>query len=233
MYKNNKFVIGSGFIGSYLINKGYKEYPRFDLEHYKKQDFDEGRTYIFTAGMSKPKECKEQPEKLLDIVKGTIESIKDISKKNHVIYLSSDAVLGKETPYAMSKKIIEAQIKNIQNVHIIRLSYVFSDIKGFEDSFYKYIKSVPRAQVYTEYKRNIIHLEDVYNGINTMVLKFSNSPKLMHLSGKDCISKTELVEYCGCFWDEIIDEHFFDDKDKVIEMKPNWYAPKIQFTIDI
>jgi len=232
--KNKVRVIGNGFVGSYLFSQGMPVVKRFDLENYESMDFGQGWTYIFTAGMAKPAECLKHPKKTARVADGTIRAIQDITENNRVIFLSSDVVLGKDTPYSISKKHIEAYCETNDNVHIARLSYVFSDIEGFEDGFCKYVQSQERVDVFLDYERNIIHLEDVKDGLVQMVRRWANSPSVVNLSGHDTIGKWELVESMGKYWDSITDkeakEKFFEDKDTRIEMKPNWYNPTHRFT---
>jgi len=234
-------IIGNGAIGKYLLtDNSFEMFPRFSLENYisSKENilsYGKGNTFIFTAGMSKPQDCEENFVLLGKIVNGTIKAIKDIAIHNKVLFLSSDVVKGRSTSYSWSKKEIEKNLLEINNVKVARLSYVFSDVKGFEDPFTKYaIQEEKAIEVYADLKRNIIHIKDVKDGIIEICSNFKNAPDIISLTGKNCIDKSTLLQYIKCEYNIITDtkaiEEFFKNRDKYISVEPNFYMPKIDLT---
>ena len=232
-------IIGYGAIGRYIQSKIKPGFAvRFPLEDYKGGlQWGEGFTYLFTAGMSKPQDCEENTELLARTVDGTINAIRDIAKAgNRVIFFSSDVVLGNYSAYSLSKKSIENEIRKIPGVRIIRLSYVFSDEEFFRDPFTQYALTTDEEviEVYADLKRNIIHVKDVLDGIIYLDEHWDEAPIIVNLVGKHSIDKSALLKYINKDYSIITDKEkidkFFEHRDKVIEIKPNFYKPKIDLT---
>lgn len=223
-----KYVIGNGFIGKYLLKKGLILFPRIQIDEYDSNvDYGTKNEFIFTSGLSKPDEFNddEYTEKMIN---GTISMLKDIAENNRVIYLSSDVVLGKTTKYSLYKQTIENAVKDIDNVFIVRLSYVFSEVHGYYDNFTKEVLDIEYPEIYIEFKRNIIHINDVFDGLMYIFWNYEKAPKVINLSGEHLISKKNLLEYINKKYVIIKpNESFWDNRDKEIEMKPNFYIPKI------
>ena len=229
-------IIGRGAIGRFINSRTNIEiFNRFSLENYQNGiDFGKEYTYFFTAGMSKPNQCEQEPELLEKIVQGTIDAIKDISKENRVIFFSSDVVLGKDTAYSKSKKQIEKNIQKLPNVIIVRLSYVFYDVEGYLDPFTSYaLNEKDDIEVYRDLKRNIIHIHDVLDGLIFIADKWAYAPPIVNLAGKNCIDKSLILKYINKKFTIIEDrekiDNFFKTRDTIIEAKPNFYVPKINF----
>lgn len=230
-------IIGHSAIGRYISEKSNIKFAvRFPLDDYQPGlKFGADYTYLFTAGMSKPQDCENNPELLAKTVDGTIKYIRDISEENRVIFFSSDVVLGSETAYSKSKKDIENAIKRLPNVRIVRLSYVFSDVEWFEDPFTEYaLQEEGPVEIYTDLKRNIIHIRDVFDGLVYIGENWVLTPTIINLVGKHSIDKSALLKYINKEYSIIDNEEkinkFFEHRDKNIEIEPNFYMPKIDLT---
>lgn len=231
-------IIGYSNIGRYIQDKIKPGFAvRFPLEEYKPNlQWGKGLTYLFTAGMSKPQDCENNPELLTKTVKGTIKYIKDIAKENRVIFFSSDVVLGKETAYSKSKKAIEEEIRKIPNVRIVRISYVFSDEEFFRDPFTQYALTTDEEviEVFADLKRNIIHIEDVLEGLIYLNEHWEESPTITNLVGEHSINKSVLLKYIKKDFSIIKDKekinNFFKTREEFISIEPNFYKPKIDLT---
>ena len=152
----------------------------FDEEYFEQIDF-----LIFAAAISSPDKCKNEFEQCWKINVTETQKVirKALNRKCRVIFLSSDAVFGRnesaifseqsetlaDTAYGRMKKAVEDEFKDESMFKAIRLSYVVSA----NDKFTKYcracIASGEVAEVFHPFYRNCITLSDVIQAIEWLI----------------------------------------------------------------
>lgn len=180
---------------------------RFNYNQISHGDF-----VIFSAAISSPDVCHNSFELSKRVnVSGTSYAIsKFVRRGAKVIFFSSDVVYGNSEDtvknensekdplgsYARMKNIVEERFMKEDSVKIIRLSYVVSK----EDSFTKYLHSCfsqkGTVEVYPFLYRNVVSIEDVFQGVVNLILEWSSHSKIINFSGSENLSRYDMLK---CF----------------------------------
>lgn len=210
---------------------------------------------IFTAAISSPDYCEVNYKEAEEInVIGTSYFIREAIKREiKVIFLSSDAVYGKDygrsftedsetlanTSYGKMKKKIEDLFSDSIFFKSVRLSYVVSE----EDKFIKYINSCidngEEASIYHPFYRNCITLDEVIESIIWLIKNWNIFESVfLNICGKELISRVNIIDELNRIKDKEIryevvkpSDDFFKNRMKITEMK-SLYLDKILKTLD-
>lgn len=197
---------------------------------------------IFTAAISGPDFCASHyEESYLINVTGTKYFInKAINQNCKVLFLSSDAVFGKDenvfdensqtnahTAYGKMKKEIEDSFKNIPQFKAIRLSYVFSQ----KDKFSQYLNSClvkrQKVEIFHPFYRNVVTLNDVLLTIEWLISHWDSFPHtFLNVCGSELISRVQLVDEFNRlshkkiqYKIEIPGKEFFTNRSEITEIR--------------
>ena len=200
--------------------------------------FSPGDKVVFSAAISSPYECANNIEESNSInIIGTSHVIKKILETGaEVLFLSSDVVFentnypifedsprAPENIYSYQKSIIEKIFEDYNGFYIYRLSYVY----GKDDPFINYLLNCLKndiiAEVFEEYQRSAVHIDDVVFAINLFLKKMTINKKV-HICGDKLISKLYMAEKLSEKYDlrykiTGAPEDFFKYRVKKIEMK--------------
>lgn len=212
-YISKYFLENSDRFSLSLISISRKEQGGLDL--YNPSCFDyskisKGDFVIFSSAISSPDTCYSNFREAVEInVSGTLYAISRMLQRGaKVVFLSSDVVYGSSTDtkseeslidpnslisdYANMKYCIERVFMRETNVKILRLSFVASH----EDSFVRYIRSCVESQstinVYSFFVRNIVSIEDVFQGIQNLTLDW-NFNNIINFSGPESLSRLDML----------------------------------------
>lgn len=208
----------------------------FDEEYFEQIDF-----LIFTAAISSPDKCKNEFEQCWKINVTETQKVirKALNRKCKVIFLSSDAVFGRnesaifseqsatlaDTAYGRMKKAVEDEFKDESMFKAIRLSYVVSA----NDKFTKYCRSCIAsgevAEVFHPFYRNCITLSDVIQAIEWLVKNWEKMESgTLNLSGNELVSRVRIADEISRiergkfqYLIKIPDNDFFADRAKIIQ----------------
>ena len=170
----------------------------------------EGITHcIFLAAISSPDECENNYISAHELnVKSTKEVIKRLlSLSVKVVFFSSDQVypdnrdlFTSEYPclpkskYGQMKEEVENAFKNNDDFKIFRLSYIYD----VNDGFLNYLKNCSlrnvEAEIYKDFSRNIIYIEDVIECMNYAINNWENIKKISNICGPKCQSRSEIAD---------------------------------------
>jgi len=208
-----------------------------NLSDLKNISFHKDSIFVMLAANSSP---TVQSNQILDYIKINYLNTKLlfenlIKQKIKIIFISSDCVYGNtqkvcdelsETNpiglYGTLKLLIEDFLKHYDLFKVTRLSYVYSS----HDSFINYIKDCViksrEASVYKFLNRNIVCLDDVVEGLCSLVFNFDSiNHKLINFSGPENLSREGMVKILRKYINfnyRIIDPptNFFNDRPKKI-----------------
>jgi len=160
----------------------------FDLESSNPEDLKSyitrGDIWIFLAAITSPDECESNPNFTYKInvhkSNNLIAWLTNLGVK--VLFASSDAVFGNKLDlaydedipkplgeYAKQKAMVENFVRMNKLVKVIRFSYIF----GPEDKFFSLVreseKSNKKLAIYLGFKRCVVLLDDVINGIQNLI----------------------------------------------------------------
>lgn len=203
-----------------------------------------GDTVCFTAAMSSPDVCANQPQLANAVnVHGTSVFIDVLIKKGiKVIFFSSDTVYGERADrfdetaicnplgdYAIMKHEVESRFLGNPLFKTIRISYVFS----FEDRFTSYIlkcgKANLKATIYHPFLRAVVHRDDVVDGVISIATQWDSFPaQIINVGGPELLSRVDLVEILRDNHQKNIDfetcspsAEYFANRPRVINMTSN------------
>lgn len=212
-------------------------------ERFQYGDLDEVDYIIFTAAVSSPDKCKNDFEESWKVnVSGTEFFIREALERGcNVIFFSSDTVFGQDigkafdeesetnaaTTYGKMKKEVEDYFSGNSHFKAIRLSYVVSAT----DRFVKYcrgcIERNEEAEIFHPFYRNCITVSDVAGIVCWLIENWKNfQPSYVNAAGLELVSRVRIADEINRLSDyklkyKIVypDESFFEDRDKVIQMK--------------
>lgn len=206
------------------------------LDVVKKDDF-----VIFLAAISAPDICKNQKEFAESInVTATSDLISKLTEKGiRVIFSSTDVVFGLVEhavndesdispfgEYGEMKAKVEKYFADNPLVKVIRFSYVMGPGDKYTDMLIHSSQSNDSVEVFDGFKRNVVALSDVTDGIYQLIKKWSLVPQgFINFSGPECVSRWQLTlafseKFCPDLKCSLIDapQGFWAARPKKIEM---------------
>ncbi len=186
-----------------------------DLKNPPAQDkvhFAKGDILIFLAALSKPGDCARNPREAWRInVENTGALIeRALSAGARVLFFSSDTVYGNqdgpldesaslkaEEPYGRMKAAVETRFCRTAGFTALRLSYVVSPADGVTTYLQECARTGNIAEVFAEYARNMIGVEDVVEAVLTLTRLAQTGcplPPAVNLAGKSCVTRLEMAK---------------------------------------
>lgn len=175
--------------------------------------FAEPEVIIHTAAMSKPDECEKNKALCIDInVKGTqhiVEAAKTLNKPAHLIYTSSDFVLGDDGPhtedaipvplnfYGETKLAAEKIVEESGLLYsIVRPVFMYGEIwEGMRPTFLHWVKESlengKRIKVVCDQLRTPTYVVDICKGIHSIIKKKAGG--LYHLAGEELLTPYDMA----------------------------------------
>lgn len=201
--------------------------------------FSPGDKIIFSAAISSPYICANNIEESNNInIVGTSYVIREILKTGaEVLFLSSDVVfensnctIFEDSPrapknvYSQQKSMIEKIFEDYDGFYIYRLSYVYGNSDPFINYLSNCYKNNKIAEVFEEYKRSAVHIDDVVYAMSLFLKNQLIINKKLHLCGNKLISKLYMAQKFGEKFGlryRVIDapDDFFKYRVKKIDMK--------------
>lgn len=170
----------------------------------------EGITHcVFLAAISSPDECENNYTNahLLNVVstKEVIKRLLSLSVK--VVFFSSDQVYPDNTDlftskypcspiskYGQMKREVEKAFEYNQNFKIFRLSYIYDSSDGFLNYLKNCASLDEKAEIYKDFSRNIIHIDDVIECMNYAISNWEIIEKISNICGPKCLSRAEIAD---------------------------------------
>ena len=191
--------------GNDLLGLDFKYPENFDY------NVVDSKTYVIILGaISSPDVCANQNSYAWNInVSGTKKFIEKIlTQKGRVIFLSSDTIYGdcKEEvdekfpvnpagEYALMKSAVEQKFSNHSLFKAIRLSYVFSKTDKFTRYLIESAEQKKEVEIFHPFYRSIIHLNDVTEGIISLINKWHLFPQsIINFGGPENLSRVEFTK---------------------------------------
>jgi dTDP-4-dehydrorhamnose reductase len=222
---------GNGFLGQHLcrflrqgnnvvaVGKGEKRIPFDDVQYYSvdithftnlRKTFQavDPDVIIHTAAMSKPDECnnnREMCDKVnVEGTKAVVDAAKEVNPLLHLVYTSSDFVLGEGGPhderalpaplnyYGNSKLLAEKVVEKSGMLYsIVRPVFMYGETwSGMRSTFLNWLQESLEAEkvikIVNDQVRTPTYVGDICNGIRSIIEKRAGG--LYHLGGKDRVS---------------------------------------------
>ena len=132
--------------------------------------------------------------------------------------------------YGIQKYFVEKYFSNFDNFKVIRLSYVLTR----EDFIFQRMNQNKRVPLFTNFLRNVVVEDDVYEVLDVYSKEFSSLPKVLNLVGPDLLSKFDI----GKFYahektyvlpiPELAPTVFFKNRERKIETKSVYLCEILQ-----
>ncbi len=226
----------NGFLGQHLCRflknghsifatgKGEKRLPFDDLK-YVECDLGDSflinemistvkpKVIVHTAAMSKPDDCLNDPQlcrkvnvQAMEVMVRTVQKLDDTI---HVIYTSSDFVLGDDGPYDENAtpeplnfygetKVEAEKVLSASGLHytIVRPVFMYGETwEGMRPTFLHWVKNSLEAgkeiKVVSDQQRTPSYVGDICKGISTIIEKRAEG--LYHLAGEEIVSPYQMA----------------------------------------
>ena len=225
--------------GSDLVSLDLRDPQAYDYSNI------DSKTYVAVlAAISSPDICANQNSYAWAVnVLGTAEFIEQIlARKGRVIFFSSDTVYGErdeETDerapvnpageYALMKNAIEQKFLNHPSFKTVRLSYVFSKTDKFTRYLIELAERNEEVEIFHPFYRSIIHLDDVSEGILSLINKWHIFPQsIINFGGPENLSRLEFAQILKemviknlRYRVSLPDDSFFKNRPRKISMQSN------------
>lgn len=169
-----------------------------------------GDFLIFLSSISSPDICNNN-RALADKVNitSTIDLIEKLNLKGvNTIFSSTDGVFGSSKGisyddsslepfgyYAETKANVEYQVKDMENVKVVRFSYVFGEGDKYTSMLEAEGGKGSRIDVFNGFLRNIVVVDDVILGINNLINRWNyTAVQCINFSGPELISRSSLTK---------------------------------------
>lgn len=192
---------------------GGRDQLKLDLQNFNDFDYsivNQGDLIIFLASVSSLQSCETEVEKVTNInVSGSAVAIERFLDRSATVYFaSSDAVYGETkkplndgarvapiSKYGLMKAEIEKQFVGRDNFYSLR----FSNVYGLGSPFFLKLKIAEKTQetfeVFDNYYRNFISIDDVVDFFNIIVKKPDICErKFINVGGPEVSSRSALVD---------------------------------------
>tara|TARA_Y100000385_G_C13086938_1_gene636842 strand:- start:776 stop:1615 length:840 start_codon:yes stop_codon:yes gene_type:complete len=248
----NSFV-GSSFYKIYKKNiflssrnkdsQFYLEFSTINEDFFKQVGKEKITHCFFLAAISSPDECETEFKKANStnvistkkIISRLLEmSIKIIFFSSDQVYPDTNTTFSTDYPcipkskYGEMKKDIEDAFLYNTNFKIFRLSYIYDASDGFLKYIENCAKSGKEAEIYKDFARNIIHINDVIECMNVAVINWNEVKKISNICGPECLSRVEMTDVIkkklyNSLKFKIVEasEKFWKARTKVCNLDPN------------
>jgi dTDP-4-dehydrorhamnose reductase len=168
---------------------------------------------IHTAAMSKPDACLQEPELCravnIQAIRSIIDAVKQVNKDIHLVYTSSDFVLGDDGPhdenaipaplnfYGETKLEGEKVLANSGLQYtIVRPVFMYGETwSGMRPTFLHWVKESLEAgkqiKVVSDQQRTPSYVGDICKGIEAIIARKAKG--LFHLAGAEIVSPYEMA----------------------------------------
>ena len=183
-----------------------------DLRDASRFDFSlirAGDVVIHLAAVSSPDACAADPATARAInLDGTVHFVRGaVARGARVMVFSSDVVLGERSDpvdesaalapvgvYASLKADLETQVSSLEQVRVVRLSYVVSP----NDRFLRYLAGCAKrsefAEVFDPFDRAAILLDDVVDALTALAVRWPALPgSVVHCGGDRLVSRAQMA----------------------------------------
>lgn len=213
-----KIIGATGNVGKRLLEKSLGVWhdnveaiaTRLDKDEldYDFKSLSHDDTIAFCAAISEPTVCADNPELARKVnVEKTIEFIERSTQYGaKVIFMSSDAVYGDINKpfdeqwatnpigaYGRMKAEVEKYFIGHHNVKILRSSYNFFREDRFTSYLEKCALSGETAEVFSPFKRSVIHLDDTVDAILSLSRNWEG-PQIINCGGPETLCRAEFAQ---------------------------------------